>query len=148
MKTLSSYLGGEWKQGAGAPAQLKNPSTEEGVAQCSTGGFDFGAAVRFAREKGGPALRALTFAARARLLERLAKAVGDAREELIAIGIVNAGTTRSDAKFDIDGAAATLMFYADLGGKLGEVKALADGEGIPLGRSARLYGQHLLVPSE
>src|SRR5437016_6913071 len=110
MKTLSSFLGGEWKQGSGSPAQLKNPSTEEVVAQCSTQGLDFGAAVRFARERGGPALRAMTFAGRAAVLARLARAVNDARDELIGLCIVNAGTTRSDAKFDIDGASATLNF--------------------------------------
>src|SRR6185436_4076568 len=54
--------------------------------------------------------------------------------------------TRSDAKFDIDGASGTLNFYADLGAKLGDAKVLPDGEGVPMGRSARLYGQHVLVP--
>src|SRR6266498_1853085 len=137
-RTLSSFLCGGWKAGTGKPAQLVNPSTEEVVAECSTEGLDLGAA----------ALRAITFAQRAQLLAKLAKAVGDAREELIGLGIVNAGTTRGDAKFDIDGASATLMFYAELGGKLGDVKLLADGEGIPIGRSARLYGQHVLVPRD
>lgn len=143
---LKSYVGGVWQAGTGAPQQLLNPSTEEVVAHTSTEGVDFKAAVRFAREQGGPALRALSFAQRAEILKTLARAVADAREELIAIGIANAGNTRSDAKFDIDGAAGTLLFYADLGSKLGDSKVLVDGEGIPLGRSARLFGQHIWVP--
>ncbi len=147
-KVLESYLCGAWQQGKGKAAALVNPSTEEVVAETSTEGLDFAAALRFAREKGGPALRGMTFADRAKLLRTLGKAVADAREELIAIGISNAGNTRGDAKFDIDGASGTLLFYADLGEKLGDVRALLDGEGAPLGRSARLFGQHVLVPRE
>ena len=71
MKTLTSFLSGEWKQGQGTAAQLVNPATEEVVAECSTTGLDFGAAVRFARERGGPALRALTFAQRAAVVGKL-----------------------------------------------------------------------------
>ncbi len=144
--TLKSYLSGAWVFGSGKAAVLQNPSTEEAVAEASTEGLDFKAAVAHARDVGGKSLRAMTFARRAEVLKALAKVIGDAREELIGLGIVNAGNTRSDAKFDIDGAAATLMFYAELGSKLGDVNVLADGEGIPIGRSARLYGQHVLVP--
>lgn len=145
---LKSYLSGQWQQGKGKPSQLFNPSTEEVVAETSTEGLDFAAAVRFAREKGGPALRGLTFARRAELLRTLAKAISDAREELIELAIANGGNTRGDAKFDIDGASGALMFYADFGAKLGDAKAVIDGEGIPIGRSARLFGQHVLVPRE
>jgi len=143
---LESFLGGEWVKGQGAGAALVNPATEVVVATASTQGLDFAKAVKFAREVGGPALRALTFGQRSEILKALAKVLNDAREELIGLGQVNAGNTRSDAKFDIDGAAATLNFYAELGAKLGDAKVLADGEGLPLGRSARLFGQHVLVP--
>ncbi len=146
MTNLKSFLCGQWVSGQGTPASLVNPSTEEVLASCSTTGLDFKAAVAFARQTGGASLRALTFAQRGAILRALAKVVGDAREELIALGLSNAGNTRSDAKFDIDGAAATLNYYADLGTKLGEVKVLGDGEGVPMGRSARLYGQHVLMP--
>ncbi|MFT3842809.1 MAG: 3,4-dehydroadipyl-CoA semialdehyde dehydrogenase [Myxococcaceae bacterium] len=144
--TLESYLSGRWQTGQGEGTKLYNPSTEEVVATASTAGLDLKAAVAFARDTGGPALRALTFAQRGAILAKLAKIVSDAREELIGLGITNAGNTRSDAKFDIDGAGATLNFYAELGAKLGDVKVLPDGEGVALGRSARLYGQHVLSP--
>jgi 3,4-dehydroadipyl-CoA semialdehyde dehydrogenase len=146
--SVDSFLCGEWKKGKGEASTLYNPATEEALAEASTAGLDLGAAVRFAREKGGPALRAMTFAQRAELLKKLAKVVADLREELIGIGIANAGNTRGDAKFDIDGASATLLYYADLGAKLGDQRVLADGEALPIGRSARLYGQHVLVPRE
>ena len=145
---LKSYLNGRWQEGKGSSQALVNPSTEEVVAQACTEGLDFGTAVRFAREVGGKNLRALTFSQRAERLKTLAQCLTDAREELISLGMLNAGNTRSDAKFDIDGAAATMQYYADLGLKLGDTRILVDGEGIPLGRSARLYGQHILVPRQ
>src|SRR6478609_8724175 len=130
---LKSYLVGAWHEGQGKATTLYNPATEEAVAEASTEGADFKAAVQFARSKGTASLRALSFAQRAELLKKLAKIVGDAREELITAGIVNAGNTRSDAKFDIDGAAGTLMFYAGLGEKLGDSKVIVDGDGVQLG---------------
>jgi len=142
---LKSYLSGKWQGGSGKKAALVNPSNEERVAEASTEGLDLGAAVEFARRVGGPNLRSMTFVQRGEILAKLARSIGDAREELIAIGIANAGNTRSDAKFDIDGASATLMYYAELASSLGDSRFLIDGDGTGLGRSARLYGQHVFV---
>src|SRR4051794_25931452 len=113
-QTLESFVAGEWRSGSGKQNALVNPSTEEVVAETSTEGFDFARAVRHARSA-GVALRAMTFAQRAARIRTLAEAIVPVREELIELGIANAGNTRSDAKFDIDGASATLLFYADLG---------------------------------
>src|SRR5712692_4656937 len=115
---LKSYLSGHWHPGSGKKSQLFNPSTEEVIAETSTEGLDLSRAVRFTREKGGASLAAMTFAQRGEVLKKIAKVVSDAREELIGLGMINAGNTRSDAKFDIDGASATLMYYAELGSKL------------------------------
>src|SRR5438045_514121 len=71
MQTLCSYVAGAWVAGKGKPATLVNPSTEEPLAEASSEGVDFGMAVRFARETGGAALRALTFAQRGELLAKL-----------------------------------------------------------------------------
>ncbi len=148
MHRLKSLVRGEWVEGQGAHATLFNPTTEAPVAEASTAGIDMGLALAFARDHGGPALRAMTFAQRGELLRALSKAVHGAREELIELGIVNAGNTRGDAKFDVDGASGTLMAYADLGRELGDATYFAEGEPIAFGRSSRLSGQHVLVPRE
>ena len=54
-------------------ATLVNPATEEALATASTEGLDFGAALAFARDRGGPALRALTFAQRGELLRAMSQ---------------------------------------------------------------------------
>src|SRR5438874_1232176 len=146
MKTLRSYLGERWVEGAGAPQTLVDPATEEPLAQVSSDGLDLAAALDHARRKGGPSLRALSFAERGNLLKEMAKAIQAHRDELLDLAVTSGGNTRSDAKFDVDGAIFTLAAYADLGKGLGEVKVLPDGEGIQLGRSPRFHGQHLLVP--
>ena len=146
MKTLRSYLSGRWSEGSGAPQTLVNPATEEPLAQVSSDGLDFAAALDHARRQGGPALRALSFAGRGALLTDMAKAIQAHRDELLDLAVANGGNTRSDAKFDVDGAIFTLQTYAELGEKLGATKFLVDGEGIQLGRSPRFHGQHVCVP--
>jgi 3,4-dehydroadipyl-CoA semialdehyde dehydrogenase len=146
MQELESYVQGTWKAGTGKPAVLVNPTTEEPLAQASSGGIDLRGVLTHARDVGGPALRALSFGQRAALLQALSAAIHEQREELIELSIRNAGTTRSDAKFDIDGATGTLAAYAALGAELGERKLLVDGPGVQLGRTARFWGEHVLVP--
>ena len=146
MQVLSSYVCGRWTQGSGAAQTLLNPATEAALATASGEGVDLGAALDHARTVGGPALRALSFAERGALLQGMADALQDARDELLALNMANGGNTRSDAKFDVDGAIATLLSYAELGQSLGACKFLVDGEGIQLGRSPRFHGQHFAVP--
>jgi oxepin-CoA hydrolase/3-oxo-5,6-dehydrosuberyl-CoA semialdehyde dehydrogenase len=146
MMELASYVGGVWVKGQGKPTTLVNPATEEALATTSTEGIDFGAALSFARDRGGPALRALTFKQRGELLRAMATAIHGKRDELLALATRNGGNTRSDAKFDIDGATGTLAAYADLAAELGDSTILVDGDGIQLGRSPRLFGQHAYVP--
>ncbi|HVY48271.1 MAG TPA: 3,4-dehydroadipyl-CoA semialdehyde dehydrogenase [Minicystis sp.] len=146
MEKLESYVGGAWIAGKGKPAVLVNPTTEEPLAEASTHGVDFRGALAFARETGGPALRALSFAERGELLRAVSRTWHAHRDELIDIAIKNGGNTRSDAKFDIDGATGTLAHYADLGKELGDARLLVDGDGVQLGRSPRFFGQHAFVP--
>jgi 3,4-dehydroadipyl-CoA semialdehyde dehydrogenase len=146
MLELRSYVGGRWVAGAGAPQALLNPTTEEPLARASSEGVDLAAALHYARTTGGPALRALSFAERGAALKAIADAIQGERDALLALAIANGGNTRSDAKFDVDGAIATLLAYAETATSLGSARFLVDGESIQLGRSARFHGQHIAVP--
>jgi oxepin-CoA hydrolase/3-oxo-5,6-dehydrosuberyl-CoA semialdehyde dehydrogenase len=147
MITLRSYLRGEWVSGQGETTVLLNPTTEEPIAEACTDGLDFGAALEFARKVGGPALRAATFARRGAWLDALAKALHARRDALLDLSIASCGTTRSDAKFDVDGAIGTLAYYAGIGTKLGETNVLLE-PAEQLGKSARFFGAHVWVPRE
>ncbi|HEU4352456.1 MAG TPA: 3,4-dehydroadipyl-CoA semialdehyde dehydrogenase [Burkholderiales bacterium] len=146
MLELRSYVGGRWVAGTGAAQALLNPATEEPLARASSQGVDFQSALDHARSVGGPALRAMTFAERGAALKAVADAIQGEREALLELAIANGGNTRSDAKFDVDGAIATLLAYAEISNSLNQKNFLVDGEGIQLGRSARFHGQHIYVP--
>ena len=146
MIALRSYAAGRWIIGGGTPQTLLNPATEASLATASSDGVDLAAALDHARSRGGPALRAMSFAERGAMLGTMAKAIQAHRDELLDLAVANGGNTRSDAKFDVEGAVATLSAYAELGASLGTARFLVDGEGIQLGRSPRFHGQHLCVP--
>ncbi|MEZ4437238.1 MAG: 3,4-dehydroadipyl-CoA semialdehyde dehydrogenase [bacterium] len=146
MKTLRSYLCDQWQAGQGTGSTLYDPTTGAAVATASTDGLDLAAAFAHARSKGRESLAAMTFAERGALLRAMSKAIHARREQLIETGRINGGNTRGDAKFDIDGATGTLMYYAGLGKELGDRKVLLDGDPITIGASSRLQGQHILTP--
>jgi len=146
MQRLRNLLAGTWSEGQGDGATLLNPSTEEPLALATSDGLELAAGLAFARREGGAALRALTFADRGKLLGAMAKRIHEHRDELIELAMRNGGNTRSDAKFDIDGAMGTLAHYAEIAAGLGDVRVLADGDSIQLGRAPRLAGRHVFVP--
>ncbi|MBL8602840.1 MAG: 3,4-dehydroadipyl-CoA semialdehyde dehydrogenase [Myxococcales bacterium] len=148
METLRSYLEGRWIDAHGTAETLVNPATEETLCEAPQEGLDLDRAAAHARAVGGARLRAMTFAERAAMLKALSQAIYARRDHLLDLAMLNGGNTRSDAKFDVDGASGTLMAYAELGASLGESRFLVDGDAVSLGRSSRVAGQHLLVPRE
>ncbi|HEY7214118.1 MAG TPA: aldehyde dehydrogenase family protein, partial [Thermoanaerobaculia bacterium] len=146
MKTLRSYVGGSWHEAKSGFTTLVDPSTEEEIARASSEGIDFGAVLDHARERGGPALRAMTFAQRAALLKEMSRLLREHRDELLDLSARNTGTTRPDGSFDVDGASGTLAYYASLGKGLGDRTFLGEGEGVQLAKTEGFYGRHILVP--
>lgn len=146
MMTLQSYVNGTWVAGQGPGTSLHNPTSGQAIATCDTTGIDMRALVAHARDVGGPSLRRVGFAERARWLKALSVAVHEARATLIQASAQNGGSTRGDAKFDIDGATGTLAAYAKLGESLGDDNFLPEGDGIQLGRTGRFWGQHVRTP--
>ncbi len=146
MIRLKSYVCDRWEAGDGPLRDLIDPSTEAVIAQTTTGGIAFDAALAHARDVGGPALRALTFAERGALLKAMARALHAHRDDLLALSTRCNGTTRGDGKFDVDGATGTLAAYARIGRALGESRLRLDGEAEKLGGGARYVGQHVWLP--
>jgi 3,4-dehydroadipyl-CoA semialdehyde dehydrogenase len=146
MKTLRSYIRGDWHEAKSGLVPLVDPSTEETIAQAGSAGIDFGAVLDYAREKGGPALRAMTFGQRAVLLKEMSKVLRDNRDELLDLSARNTGTTKADGSFDVDGGSGTLAYYFALGKGLGDRTFLTEGEGVQLAKTEGFYGRHILIP--
>lgn len=143
---LRSHLSGRWQDGAGAGTPLLDPVTGEELARASGDGLDLASALDFARAVGGPALRALTFAERAGLLAGIAATLTENRARYADIALRNSGSTAADAAFDIDGGIGTLKYYASLGRKLGDRRALVEpGDEQPT-RDENFRALHLWTP--
>ena len=144
---LDSHLEGSWKSGDSAPRVLVNPATEQEVATIRSVTGSLAGAMAWGRETGGESLRAMSFAARGELLDKMAKVLHDAREELIDVAIANGGNTRKDAKFDIDGGISVLAHYAWLAKRLGDQPWIVDdAEATEVYRGSKIRAEHILVP--
>lgn len=141
MKNTSSYLLDAWVPGSGNhPTTLYNPTTGEALGTCSNPNTDLSLSFAFARDHAHH-LRNMKFNERAAILDALSKAMHSHRDALIELSIETCGTTRSDAKFDIDGASGTLAFYAALG-KSWDKKTWVEPT-VSLTKSARFVGNHI-----
>jgi oxepin-CoA hydrolase/3-oxo-5,6-dehydrosuberyl-CoA semialdehyde dehydrogenase len=146
MKILN-YACGEWIAGAGEGKKLYNAVTGELVGTASTEGIDLGAMFRYAREKGGPALRKLTFQERGRMLKALALHLTQKKEDFYKISFAT-GATRADSWIDIEGGFGNLFANASLRRKLPDLPYYVDGELAPLSRGGSFIGHHIMVPKQ
>jgi oxepin-CoA hydrolase/3-oxo-5,6-dehydrosuberyl-CoA semialdehyde dehydrogenase len=145
-RPLESYVLGAWTRGAKPGAPVLDASTGEPVALVDSSGLDFSAILRHGRERGGPALRKLTFHQRAGMLKALAQALTEQKEEFYALSSAT-GATRADSWIDIEGGIGTLGFYASRGRRdLPNATALVDGAVESLSKDDSFSAQHILSP--
>ena len=145
---LQSYVCGEWREGAGPGAVLRDATTGEPVAEASSEGIDFSQVLEHARSRGGPALREMTFHQRAALLKALAKHLTDCKEEFYQLSY-RTGATRDDAWYDIDGGIGTAFAFASKGAReLPDTTTYFDGAAEGLSKSGGFLGQHLYSSRE
>mgnify|MGYP002623296213 CR=1 FL=1 len=143
--TLQNYAEGTWVAGSGGMAELRSAVNGDVVALTSSQGLDFAAMIKFAREQGGPALRALTFHERARMLRALADALNAKKEALYELSY-NTGATKADSWIDIDGGIGTFMVYQSKGRReLPNQRILVDGNVEALSRNGTFQGLHVFT---
>jgi oxepin-CoA hydrolase/3-oxo-5,6-dehydrosuberyl-CoA semialdehyde dehydrogenase len=141
--TLQNYAEGRWVVGSGPQAELRSAIDGEAVALTSSQGLDYAAMLKFAREKGGPSLRALTFHQRALMLKALAEALTVRKDELYALSY-NTGATKADSWIDIDGGIGTFAVYQGKGRReLPNERLLIDGNVEALSRGGAFQGLHV-----
>ncbi|MFT7391239.1 MAG: oxepin-CoA hydrolase/3-oxo-5,6-dehydrosuberyl-CoA semialdehyde dehydrogenase [Paracoccaceae bacterium] len=129
-----------------APRLIRSAIDGAPVAQAGSGALDFAAMTRFARDVGGPGLRALGFHDRARMLKSLATLLGERKGELHALSLLT-GATPADGAVDIEGGIATLAVYAAKGRReLPDGKVFLDGGVEGLSRGGAFKGRHICVP--
>lgn len=143
---LANYVCGAWTEDRDQGTPLVDPVLGTELARASSASIDYAAALQYLREVGGPRLRALTYAARAALLGRIADMLAANRDTYYRIALENSGSPKSDAAIDVDGAIYTLKYYAKEGATLGESASLRDGALSRLGKDESFQALHLAQP--
>ncbi len=141
---LLNFVGGDWIAASGGLVDVASALNGAPAAQLGSQGVDFSAMAAHARRVGGPALRAMTFHERAKMLKSLAEAIIARKEELYALSALT-GATRADGWVDIEGGAGTLFAYASKGRReLPNDTLLLDGGLEPLSKRGTFVGRHIL----
>jgi oxepin-CoA hydrolase / 3-oxo-5,6-dehydrosuberyl-CoA semialdehyde dehydrogenase len=145
MAVVRSYIAGRWfAPDSGTP--VFDAATGEPVAEVSAQGIDFGAALAYGRQVGGPALRELTFHERAELAKSVGQLLRKERDQLYELSY-RTGATLYDSKFDVDGGIGVLLSYASKAKReLPNDKVIVEGPPEQLGKEGDFLGQHLLTP--
>ncbi|MCL6283749.1 phenylacetic acid degradation bifunctional protein PaaZ [Ruegeria sp. 2012CJ41-6] len=143
---VSSYAAGTWIAPGGGARRIDSAITGQPLAEAGNDALDVQAMLAYARDIGGPALRALTFHDRARMLKALAQALSDHKQALYDLSY-DTGATRKDHQFDIDGGIGTMFVFASKGRReMPDGQVYLDGEVEQLSRNGTFLGQHICTP--
>ncbi len=147
MAVLENYILGKWIEGDGSGQTLFHAVTGEAIASASTKGLDFSAMLEYARKKGNPALRKMSFQERGLMLRALALYLREHLDEFYRVSY-QTGATKVDSWVDIEGGIGNLFAYASLRRKFPDTPYCLDGENHQLGKANTFMGHHLLLPKE
>tara|TARA_R110002020_G_scaffold34066_32_gene103926 strand:+ start:3369 stop:5402 length:2034 start_codon:yes stop_codon:yes gene_type:complete len=140
---VHSYLAGQWLAADDGARNIASAVTGEPLAIAGQARLDTQSMIDFARTKGGPALRAMSFHDRARMLKALALELGKFKDELYALSYTT-GATKPDSMIDIDGGIGTMLVYASKGRReMPDGHIYVDGELEMLSRNGTFVGQHV-----
>lgn len=146
MTRLRSYVCGEWFEAKSGYADIRSAVDGRVVAQISSEGVDFAAALDYARNVGGPALRRMTFHERAQMIKALALHLNDRKSRLYELSY-DTGATQKDGFFDIDGAVMTLFSFSSKARReLPDSRVAIEGPVEPLSKGGTFVGRHILTP--
>jgi oxepin-CoA hydrolase/3-oxo-5,6-dehydrosuberyl-CoA semialdehyde dehydrogenase len=148
MLTLRNYAQGEWVAGSGKTADLIHAVTGEKLGETSSGGLDFKGMTEYARNVGGPKLRAMTFHERAAMLKAMAKHLMEHKDEFYKLSSAT-GATKTDSWVDIDGGIGTLFAYSSRGRREFPNETFhVEGPAESLSKGGTFVGRHICVPLE
>ena len=147
MKSYQNYALGEWVSGNGVETELFNAITGEQIGTCSSAGLDYEAMMQYAKEKGGRALRKMTFHQRGLMLKDLATFLLKNKRKYYELSAAT-GATRMDSWIDIEGGIGNLFANASLRRQFPDLPYYVDGDPVPLSKGGSFMGHHIMVPKE
>lgn len=146
MISVESHAAGRWIAPGPDAVAVASAITGDPVARVGGSAFPVPEMLEYARARGGPALRAMTFRGRAAMLKALAAVLGENKERLYRLSF-DTGATRPDSAIDIEGGIGTLAAYASRGRKeLPPEHDFPEGDAERLSRNGTFMGRHALTP--
>lgn len=143
---VQSFAAGRWVSPGDGARMIENAVTGAPMARAGNDALDVPAMLAHARDTGGPALRAMSFHQRARMLKALATHLGRHKQALYDLSFAT-GATQSDHLIDIDGGIGTLFVYASKGRReMPDAHVYLDGADEQLSRGGSFMGRHICTP--
>ena len=146
IQQIKSFAAGEWIAPDSGARSISSAITGDVIAEAGNAALDVSSMLEYARNIGGPHLRALTFHDRAKILKALAAHLGEHKQTLYDLSF-STGATQADNQIDIDGGIGTMFVYASKGRReLPDAHLYLDGEVEQLSRKGTFLGQHICTP--
>ena len=146
MRQVHNFAAGEWVPPGSGARPIESAITGEIIAQAGNDSLDVCEMRNFARAQGGPALRAMSFHERARMLKALALHIKAHKAKLYDLSF-DTGATQSDHLIDVDGGIGTMLVYASKGRReMPDGHVYLDGPTEQLGRDGQFHGRHICTP--
>ncbi len=146
LQQINSFAHGSWVAPGSGARDIADAVTGEVFAVAGNDALDVQGMLDYAKAKGGPALRAMTFHERAKMLKALAQHLGEHKEAMYALSY-RTGATLPDSKIDIDGGIGTVFVYASKGRReMPDGHVYLDGGLEQLSRTGSFVGQHICTP--
>jgi len=140
---LASYVAGALYTASDNGTLVVDAATGDEVARVSSTGLDNRRLVDHARRVGGPALRRMTFPARAAALRALATHLDASKAAYYELSTAT-GATGRDSAGDIDGGIGTLFAFSSRARReLPDGYVLVDGDVESIGKEGTFVGRHV-----
>ncbi len=144
---LENYAEGNWIKSSHPNQTLYNAINGDAIFLAGSDDLNFESMMNFAREKGGSALRKMTFHERGRMLKALAFYLTERKEEFYKISTLT-GATRIDSWIDIEGGIGNLFANASLRRQFPDETFCLEGDVANLSKDNSFIGHHLLTSKE
>ncbi len=142
-QSINSFAEGLWVSPDNTASSIQSAVTGDVIAHAGSSHLDTAGMLDYARSVGGPALRAMSFHDRAKLIKKLATHLNEHKQALYDLSF-NTGATQKDHLIDIDGGIGTLFVYASKGRReMPDSHVYIDGEMEQLSRTGTFQGQHI-----
>jgi len=144
---IQNYILGNWEDGEGVELELHSAITGENFGSVSSAGLDYASILEYGREKGGYALRKMTFQERGLMLKALALHLIEIKNKFYSLSAVT-GATKVDSWIDIEGGIGNLFANASLRRQFPDLPYYVDGSAAPMSKNGTFIGHHIMVPKK